>query len=218
MQEKFFQIINFLKYKLLARHRKGFSVHSPFVFELLNNVFFEKEHYYCYEENEKELQKKYPKIFFRKDIKYYRLFFRLANYFNAKNMLILGNNPCVEKYLLSVSKEIMLMSFEKLDIVSESYLSKFIANNWKSLINNERDEKFDLIFFPNNSIENYKNYNLYYKENSILIFENIYKNRKINEIWKNICNDNSLKISIDIFRFGIIINKDIPKQHYRVAF
>jgi len=210
MKEKIFQIINFLKYKLFARHRKGFSVHSPFVFELLNNVFFEKEYYYCYNEIEKIVAKNTHKSLFFNKLKYYKLFFRLANYFNAQKILIVGKNNFIEKIFTFVSSKTKI----------------FYAENIEKMEKND----FDLMFFAEGHFDQREKSRVQNrflpavemtakKDNSILIFENIYKNENINEIWKNIITDNNLKISIDIFRYGIIINKnDIPKQHYRVAF
>lgn len=199
MQVNFFKTVNMLKYKLLARHRKGFSVHSPFVFELLNNVFFEKEHYYCYNKIEKIVAENTHNFLFFNKLKYYKLIFRLANYFNAQKILVVGKNSFIEKIFAFVSSKTQIFNIENVE--------------------NVRGKDFDLIFFSENYIKNYEKHKFSFKDNSILIFENIYQNRKINDVWKQIINDNNLKISIDIFSFGIIINKnEIPKQHYRVAF
>lgn len=37
------------EYFFRARHRKGFGIHSPYVFSLLNDVVYERNPYYCYE-------------------------------------------------------------------------------------------------------------------------------------------------------------------------
>ena len=199
MQDFFFKIVNFLKYKFLARHRKGFSVHSPFVFELLNNVFFEKEHYYCYEKIEKIVAKHTNNSLFFNNLKYYKLFFRLANYFNTQNILIVGKNSFIEKIFNFVSSKTQIVYAENIE--------------------KTQNIDCDLIFFAENSIKNYKNNKFFFKDNSILIFENIYQNRENNNVWQQIKNDNNLKTSIDIFNFGIIIvKKEIPEQHYRIAF
>lgn len=38
----FFQAFKYLEYKLTARHRKGFGIHSPFVFDLVSRIFRNK--------------------------------------------------------------------------------------------------------------------------------------------------------------------------------
>ncbi len=49
--------IQYLKYKLFARHRKGHGIHSPFVFQLLTRIIEDNTKYPAFEEIE-ELRKK----------------------------------------------------------------------------------------------------------------------------------------------------------------
>lgn len=53
MKDVWFRISSAARYLLTARHRKGFGVHSPFVFHTLNEVVFLRENYYCYSEIER---------------------------------------------------------------------------------------------------------------------------------------------------------------------
>jgi hypothetical protein len=197
---QFFKTVNLLKYRILSRYRKGFSVHSPFVFELLNCVFFEKSSYYCYPKIKAIVEQNFSKRQQHNKLKYYKLIFRLANYFNPKKVLIAGKNSFIEKIFTFVSSKLSVFKIEKVEKI--------------------QNLNFDFVFFSENFIEKYdKNLFLSTQNNSVLIFENIYQNSKIYEIWKNIIKDKELIISIDIFGLGIIITKnDIPKQHYRVAF
>lgn len=111
----FFQIKSFLSYKLKAHHRKGFGIHSPFVFHLLNFVVFEKTPFYAYERIEQQRQKMLRdktvveltdfgtgvKLkntvaeIAKKSLetaKFGQLLFRLVNYFQPKNILELGTS------------------------------------------------------------------------------------------------------------------------------
>ena len=45
---RFFLI--FLKYKLFAKYKKGFGIHSPFLFNLAEDVFFDKNPYYAFDD------------------------------------------------------------------------------------------------------------------------------------------------------------------------
>lgn len=48
-----FSIKAYIKYLLHARHRKGFGIHSPYVFALLNDVVFDTTPYYSYSDIER---------------------------------------------------------------------------------------------------------------------------------------------------------------------
>ncbi|MDR0830743.1 MAG: hypothetical protein LBN95_11635 [Prevotellaceae bacterium] len=214
-------VVDYLKYKLLARHKNGFGVHSPFVFDLLSFVFFDDNAFYAFKTTEQFLQKTYGKSFNRHNIKYYRLIFRLANYFSAKKMLIVGKNPFIEKYFLSVSKKSHIVSLEKLENLPKENLPQTLSQNFKKLFDNEKNVPFDIIFFPTHNIIYYEDVikSPLVSENSILIFEKFSCTKTEKAVWQKIVDDNSLKISIDIFKYGIVfIKKDFPKQHYLVKY
>ena len=125
-----FQIKSFLRYLLKARHRKGFGVHSPFVFHLLNYVIFEKLPFYAYVQIEqvrnillkdktiveltdfgtgKKNESSVADIA-RKSLetpKFGQLLFRLVNYFQPKNIIELGTSLGISTmYLAKPSKPI----------------------------------------------------------------------------------------------------------------
>lgn len=53
MKNVWYRIKSAVQYLFLARHKKGYGVHSPFVFRMLNEVVYLKENYYCYSEIER---------------------------------------------------------------------------------------------------------------------------------------------------------------------
>lgn len=108
-----FAIKAYFNYRLKARHRKGYGIHSPFVFSLLNTVFYEQTPYYCYQTIEQERERllndsreitisdfgsgsyKTRKIcditkLSAKRTKYAQLLFRLANSNHSQTILELG--------------------------------------------------------------------------------------------------------------------------------
>lgn len=46
----FFQIKSFIKYCIKSRYRKGYGLHSPFVFELVRDVFYCQYPFYAFDE------------------------------------------------------------------------------------------------------------------------------------------------------------------------
>lgn len=113
------QLIKYLIYKLTAKHRKGYGIHSPFLYDLIRNVLYKKTDYYAPDDiaglryellNSKEIinvidygaGSKIMKSNFRKikDIvkhsavneKFGEMMFRLVDYFKAQTIVELGTS------------------------------------------------------------------------------------------------------------------------------
>ena len=71
---------------LRIRKRKGYGVHSPFAFDFVTNVLYNKERYYAYEEMDRNL-----KWWEKGRVKSVRhLLFRLVNYHRPRTMYCVG--------------------------------------------------------------------------------------------------------------------------------
>ncbi len=71
---------------LRIRNRKGYGVHSPFAFDLVTNVLYNKEKYYAYEQMDRDL-----KWWERVRVRSMRhLAFRLANYHAPRTLYCKG--------------------------------------------------------------------------------------------------------------------------------
>ncbi len=118
MKKNMFQLYCYLIYQLTAKNKHG--THSPFVFDLLNKVIYNRNLFYAYSEIEKRrdaLSSSKEEINFRdlgaganekqkdqlkkvkriarksvKSAKYGQLLFRLVNYFQPKTVLELGTS------------------------------------------------------------------------------------------------------------------------------
>ena len=112
-------LYKYLKYKLTARHRRAYGIHSPFLYALIRDVFMKKAKYYfteeiddlrydllCYDEviqvkdfgaGSKLMRSEFRKI---KDIakysavnkKYGELLFRMLDFFKPNTILELGTS------------------------------------------------------------------------------------------------------------------------------
>ncbi len=152
----FFQIKSLLTYRLKSRHRKGFGIHSPFVFHLLNYVIFEKNPFYAYtqiEQVRKSLLKEGTIVeltdfgtgnksessvanIARSSLespKFGQLLFRLVNFFQSQNVLELGTSLGVSTMYLampsSASKVITMEGSKSLcDIAERNFKNADVDN------------------------------------------------------------------------------------------
>lgn len=137
MSEINFKIKKTLKYYLFSRHKKGHAIHSPFVFNLIIEVFRDRKKYPEYETIEKIIKKlrqnhqtiqfqtfgtknqllnnKISKIAKSSSVgkKYGRLLFRMVRYFKLQNILELGTCVGVSSlYLAHANKKANVITIE----------------------------------------------------------------------------------------------------------
>lgn len=110
----YFSVLQYLRYYLFSSHRKGYGIHSPFVFDFIQHVLNDKTEYLEYEEIENlchELKSSKEKIFLSSlgarpsnkeqsisqvyrnssvNKKYGRLLFRIVRYYKPEKVLELG--------------------------------------------------------------------------------------------------------------------------------
>jgi len=156
--KKLHSLIYYLIYRFKSTNEHG--VHSPFVFELLNQVIYNRTTYYAYEQIEamRESLLKNNKILNINDLgagstknnslqksiktiakqaakpkKYGQLLFRLVNYFQAETILELGTSLGISTcYLASANSNAKVISIE-----GSSEIAETAKNNFKTLnINN----------------------------------------------------------------------------------
>ena len=97
-----------------VRHAYGFSVHSPFAFELIKDTIHTPHSYYIYQENRRTIEQ--LGLTKQADIKYAESLFRLVNRFNAKNILEIGSGIGVNTlYISNHSKQTTIVCIEKDD-------------------------------------------------------------------------------------------------------
>jgi predicted O-methyltransferase YrrM len=260
---RFIYALKYIKYWLFAKHKKGHGIHSPFVYELIKNVFINK--IITKDLNEaKNIHKKYRKskeildfkeigagssykklrktsvgqIIKRSSVspKYGSLIYKLVQYFDPKEILELGTSVGISTaYIAQAAPLAKLISIEgveeKIQISKTLALelkqhSEFIQGDFNLILDSviEKYEKLDLVFFDGN---HKKNSTLKYFEaclkkahnESIFIFDDIHWSIEMEEAWKIIQNHSKVKVSIDLFRIGLIFfRKELSKQHYVIKF
>lgn len=254
---------NLLKYTLTSRHSKGHGIHSPFVYNLIKNVFLYNQKKYQLKlipRRFKEIVEKYSTVehidygekgkgkkylvkakkyskSISLPIKYGKLLSNLISYFSYKNILELGTG-------MGISSSYMALLNNRSNIITIDRSTDFIkiANElWKRLkINNisaindtfenaisklTNIESLDMIFIDgNHNKDSLLKYFYLLKpkltKNSVVIIDDIYWSKEMNEAWNIIKNDNDVTLSIDIFRLGMVFftDKILFKQHYKIRY
>lgn len=170
------------------------------------------------------------------DKKYGKLIFNLIKYFNPTNILELGSSVGISSaYIAQAAPHSIFKSIEgvdeKIQIAKEisfelNQNTEFIQGNFDDILNSVLDNynKLDLVFFDGNhtkqSTLNYFNSCLNKSHNeSIFIFDDIHWSRDMEEAWEIIKKNNKVKVSIDIFRMGLVFfKKELSYQQYVIKY
>lgn len=154
-----------------ARNTKGFGIHSPYIFQFVQFVLYEKNQFYIYKKIEKQRLKllndhtiikvkdfgtgksRNRKVsdIARKSLKskkYGKLLFRIVNYYNCKNVLELGTSLGISSsYMALASSRVKLTTLEGCPQTarkaSETFKNLEISNN--NLVTGNIDDTLTLV-------------------------------------------------------------------------
>ena len=185
-----------LKYAIVWLSRinkcRGFGVQSPTAYSFIRYVINEHYPYYAYDDMDIE----YPVLSW-KELKLYRLYFRIANHSQADMWLLNGN---FDDALLSYVKA-------GCNTVRFTHDNSAVCEAGVILIKG----------VPNNEVLEYFLCNALSK--SIIIIENIYASKDIRKKWNAMVADSRISRTFDLYFCGIaIVDKEKCKQHFVVNF
>ena len=228
------------------RYRKGFGVHSPFIYNLITKVIEEKTPYYFFDDIEN----------FRKELlsrenpvntlaaretqhkNYGALLFRLANFFKCRNVLQIGTSTGVMSLYLALP---LRNSCEYYALEERSGMLKYIqifaenrslknlhlmegayAENLQKL--KSENDSFDFIFINTKGDSEKTNEALqlvetYIYENTVMVIDNIRSDDAIKKLWSQIKNRPDVTLTIDLFSLGLVFfNPQLHKRHHKNYF
>lgn len=255
----------YFDYYFKAQNGKGHGIHSPFVFDFITHVLNDKEKYDCYSKIESVRQQllktnttievedfgagsavipfKNRKV---KDIansslkkkKYAQLLFRIARYYQSKNIVELGTSFGIStSYLASANEESKVLTFEGSHHIAKIALENFgqiglknielVEGNFEQTLPQSEDliETVDLLFVDGNHRKKatLEYFDFFLKKSafhSIFIFDDIHWSKEMEEAWKLIQQNNSVTLTIDLFFIGLVFfSPDFKaKQHFTIRF
>jgi len=227
------------------RFRKGFGVHSPFVYNLITKVIEEKSVYYAFEEIEN----------FRKQLltdteqsaitsretqpaAYGAFLFRMVHFFKCQNIMEIGSSTGVMGLYLAMASRTQCncwllderhgLAHEVRRFASAHHLNKlqYIEGDYMKNITRLGAElpEVDLLFF-NHLPETYTIDELIRRcqplmsKRGILILDNINRNKEMRKVWKSLKHNPQMRIMVDLYTLGIVfLNDRLPKQYYKAYF
>ncbi|MDR0546948.1 MAG: hypothetical protein LBG77_05130 [Dysgonamonadaceae bacterium] len=225
------------------RYRKGYGVHSPFVYNLITKVIDEKHVYYAFEEIEK----------FRKTLEnennslssithnetqtpaYGALLFRLVNFFKCKTILEIGASTGVMGLYLGMAAGSQGRCFlleERNGLLS--FLQDFtLARNLQGILCESgsfiekapdllrRIDQADLIFInqtPLTSDEEtiFRLFSPFIGQKTILILDNIGRNKERKKMWNRLKEHPQTRVMIDLDVLGLVFfDEKLSKRRYK---
>ena len=228
------------------RYRKGYGVHSPYIYNLITKVIEEKTLYYVFEDIEnfrKELLSKEGPIATltaqeTQPKNYGALLFRLVNFLKCRTILQIGSSVGVMSlylafplrrgcncYFLEERTGLLnpaLTFAENHSLINFHPLEGAYAGSLQRL--KTEINSFDFIFINMQGASEKTREMLHLTESfissdTVMVIDKIRKNKAMRKLWKEIKIRQDVRLTIDLLSLGLIFfNTQLHKQHYKNYF
>lgn len=193
------------------RNRCGYGVHSPFAFDLITTVIYEKGHYYAFDYLENKAGKtndnSYLKQLSSRTKKINRFLFRLVNRVQPATIIDEGEPDLSASYLQAACKKAL-----------------YIPISGCSKLTLDDIQKVDFLYLHNYHdpayVEKVFDYCIQRSHSgSVFVIEGIQYSKAMRKLWKRFIHEDKAGITFDLYDLGIIFfDKSKIKQDYRVNF
>lgn len=192
----------------LARfpHRRGYGVHSPFAFNLITQVIYQRTPYYKYKELAAEERRLAPQknpqwLYESRKVK--RLLFRLVNFAQPDTIIDAGT--------LSASSLYLKAAKVGATYINNLLTTQLLTTNYFLYLHHYRDPKFVEETFSALADRA--------TQKSLFVVEGIRYTRPMHELWKQMVKDPRAGITFDLYDLGLIFFDHTKlKQDYIVNF
>lgn len=179
-----------LKHAIRFRHKRGYGVHSPFMFNLILNVIRDREKRFSY-----PVELEQANILNRRERKVFRLLARLIRHLRVHRIVCLGlNSSLLASYLSMVYQEADVCDVP--DRLSDADFV-YIGRRTLAFINLLNDEEW---------IKDYPKY---------IVIADIYKDARHARLWRQL--NEKATVSVDMMWYGLLFfDRKIQKGRYRL--
>ena len=159
--------------------------------------------------------------------------YRITNYFKPKNVLELGTSVGLGSAAMAIASNNSIIKTVEVnknisDIAKKVFKSYQLKNiqidtsSFKDFFKKSNYENLDLVYLDGtcdkeSTIENFNSLLKYSHNESVFIFNNIYRSKEMTEAWNIIKKQKEITVSIDTFYWGFLFfRKEQPKQHFTI--
>lgn len=172
------------------RYRKGYGVHSPFAFNFITHVVYQKSPYYNY-----SLLEELPKDIYESE-KMREFLFRLTNYIQPNSIYYKTDKDSIFPLFNWVKSDVVVCDNLSADLI---YLS--LGSN-ADLINKELTKL-----------------NKFTTKSTVLVIYGIGYNKEMKSLWQSLIRDPKSGISFDLYDYGVLFfDLSKNKEDYIVNF
>lgn len=188
-------------------HRNGYGVHSPFAFNFLTSVVYERGMYYAYQ----ELAQRNPVPLFRggrHETKCRRFLFRLANYVHPSVIRLVGHVGKAEADYMAEGCRSARMQPMTPEQGRKVYAEP--AGRQSELVWLGTDVPFSeweaVVSRP-------------VSEHSVCIIPGIYRSSEAKRAWERVKGLRSVVVTFDLYDYGLVFyDRSKQRQHYVIKF
>lgn len=243
----------------LFNSKSKYRIHSPFVFEFINNVLNGKKSNFeiiqrliaYYKKNPVELknedfgvgskfkskksEKKSTLEWLKNSstpIKYGKVLNNISNFYKCKKVLELGTNLGIgtaflstqENQIVSIEGNKDLAGFTAASLKKNHFKNiEIVVGNFDEVLENvlNKNQHFDLYFIDGNhskeaTLKYFHQILPFIQPNDIVVFDDINWTKKMNEAWQEIYKNKKVRLSIDIYKLGILFFREeqLAKEHH----
>lgn len=183
------------------RHRRGYGIHSPFAYNFVANVIYERGAYYAYPALRRQFLAAPAPLLREKD---YRLLFRLANHRHPRLCAVLGLDALALEYLKAA---VPTCRFIALPAEAE-------ADKWAEALQGGR---CDMVFAENIACKALPSMLRQRGDAFVLVAGGVHgKGRKA---WQDFIGQKAVRVTFDLYDFGIAFFEErLNKQDYIINY
>ena len=183
------------------RHRRGYGVHSPWAFQFITGVVNESGRYYAYDTLALQCDKNDRR---GTSVKVERLLFRLANFVQPKNIVVVGDR-------LNQSADYLQAGCRSANVL------RMDSTAWETA----SAESVDLLYVGHgvDILSAFQHYAKGASSNSLFVLSDIHSSKTNAHRWREVCGDSRVVLTFDLFDVGLVFfDASRNEQHYIVSF